>query len=270
MKNSKLKINYKVLAPILLPILILSLGINAVLIKKNAFKKNPAEILSSSTDAQGSLSLTKSVSAQEIYPLFECPCCGKSIDQCTCPMSKERKAFVDGLTAGDDPEDKIIMAYIKKYGLESFIDKNKQAQYKEKLISQAPADRPIIAVGPDSYDFGDISQKKGSVDTFFEIKNEGKSNLVIDKLETSCGCTSASIVYQNKEGPTFTMPGHGKENPTGWKVTIPPGEKAQLKVYYDPSVHQDFRGTATRTVSIFSNDSVEFEKKVQIDLNQVD
>ncbi|MBI5465560.1 hypothetical protein HY946_03030, partial [Candidatus Gottesmanbacteria bacterium] len=87
---------------------------------------------------------------------------------------------------------------------------------------------------------------------------------------TSCGCTSVSMVYKEVEGPLFAMAGHGTNNPANWQVVIPAGEKAQLKVYYDPDVHQDFRGAATREVYVYSNDPIDFEKKIVIELNQVD
>ena len=89
-------------------------------------------------------------------------------------------------------------------------------------------------------------------------------------MDTSCGCTSAAIVYQGKEGPRFAMAGHGIESPTDWQVVIPAGEKAQLKAYYDPNVHKDFRGAAVREIYIFSSDPIDFEKKVKVELNQVD
>ncbi|MDP3995768.1 MAG: DUF1573 domain-containing protein, partial [bacterium] len=167
--------------------------------------------------------------------------------------------------------DEIILAYIKKYGLDSFIDEEKQQEYRELLIKEAPADRPVISLSPSSFDFGDVSQKEGVAATLFIVKNEGEKDLVIDRLETSCGCTSASIVFQGEEGPTFNMPGHDiNEQIEGWQVVIAPGDEAQLKVYYDPDVHEDFRGPAIRTISIFSNDSLDFEKKVTVELNQVD
>lgn len=264
MKNQQLITTSKILVLISFIILFLGIGSKTFLTKDRDFssKKNLTEIFSFSV---------KPVSAQEIYPIFECPCCGKPIDQCTCPMAKERRAFVDGLTSGDISEEEAIMIYAKKYGLESFIDEKKKEEFTEKLIQAAPADRPIIMVNPDSFDFDDVSQEKGVVTTFFEIENEGKSDLVIEKLETSCGCTSASIIDHGLEGPKFSMPGHGANEQIGdWQVIIPPGEKAQLKVYYDPNVHEDFRGAVTRTVSIFSSDPINFEKKVTIELDQVD
>ena len=114
------------------------------------------------------------------------------------------------------------------------------------------------------------AKKKGTVAAFFMIKNEGKKDLVIERLDTSCGCTTASIVFQGKEGPRFAMVGHGIENPKDWKLSIPPGQSAQLKVYYDPNVHKDLRGAVIREIYIYSNDPIDFEKKVQIELNQVD
>ena len=64
------------------------------------------------------------------------------------------------------------------------------------------------------------------------------------------------------------MEGHGQENPTDWEVAIKPGDTAVLQVYYDPTVHPDLIGPVTRTVSVFSNDPVEFETKVTIFLEQ--
>ena len=58
----------------------------------------------------------------------------------------------------------------------------------------------------------------GVVTTAFNFRNDGRSDLVINNINTSCGCTSASIVYNGEESPVFTMPGHGKENPKDWAL----------------------------------------------------
>lgn len=215
----------------------------------------------------------KTTSAQEIYPLFQCPCCGQPLDpeNICCPMAAERITYIDGLVQGRLPEDEVILAYVQKYGLESFIDDSKKEEFKKKLISQAPADRPIIEVIPEYHDLGDVSQQGGVVTAIFEIKNNGESDLTINRLETSCGCTSAAIIYKDEEGPRFAMPGHGINEGIGdWQVVIPAKEAAQLKVYYDPDVHPDFRGAAIREISVYSDDPVDFQKKVRIELNQVE
>lgn len=232
---------------------------------------NGSQLLPKSADKVAG-AVIQQVSAKEIYPIFLCPCCGKPLDpdNICCGMAQERITFIDGLIAGTMSKEEVIMAYVKKYGLDSFVDKNQADEFKKKLIKTAPVDRPIISISPEAIDLGDISQAKGEINTLFEIINTGKNDLIINKLETSCGCTSAVIVYQDKEGPRFSMPGHGKDGPTDWQVIIPAGEKALLKVYYDPNVHQDFRGAAIREIYIFSNDPINFETKVKIELNQVD
>lgn len=212
--------------------------------------------------------LIKSAQAQEIYDTFTCPCCGKPIDSDCCGMAEERKKYADSLMASGKSEEEVILEYSKKYGLDSFADQEKAKEFKEKLIADAPSDRPMLTINPESKDLGDISQKDGLTNTLFEIKNEGQKDLVINKLETSCGCTSASVVYQGKEGPKFTMPGHGQENPTDWQVTIKPGDSAQLKIYYDPTIHKDLEGSVIREIYVYSNDPIDFERKASIELNQ--
>lgn len=246
-------------------ILAASLVISFALIQRNGSKlqKNTYKIAGS---------IIQPVSAEGIYPMFICPCCGKPLDpkNICCGMAKEMIDYIDVLAAKNLPEKEIILTFVKKYGADSFVDKNKAKEMKEELIKTAPADRPIISLTPETFDFGDVSQKGGIVTTFFELKNEGERDLTIDRLDSSCGCTSASIVFEGKEGPRFAMPGHGVKNPEDWKLTIPAEKNAQLKVYYDPDVHKDFRGAAIREISVFSNDPIDFEKKVKIELNQTD
>lgn len=215
---------------------------------------------------------TKLVNAQGIYPLFFCPCCGKPLDKnnICCEQAKERIDYIDTLVSEGKSEKEIILAYVKKFGVNSFVDKNKAEEVKKELTQTAPAERPIISLTPEIYDFGDVSQKKGKVFTSFTLRNEGKSNLVISKMDTSCGCTFASIIFEGNQSPFFTMPGHGSENPSWAGVTIPAGKEAELRVMYDPEVHRDFRGAATREIYVYSNDPINFETKVTVDLNQVD
>lgn len=243
--------------------LILFLGKNA-LTGKNTISGQAADILN--------ISASKTVSAQEIYPMFLCPCCGQPLDpkNICCPMAKERIEYIDSLIKIGGSKEEILLAYAQKYGLNSFADKNKQKKFQEELVKTAPSQRPIIILNPHSLDIGDVSEKKGLVSVFFTLKNEGQKDLIINKLDTSCGCTSAAIVYQNNEGPRFAMAGHDIKSPLDWSLTIPPGDQAQLKAYYDPAVHKDFRGPATREIYIYSNDPINFEKTVTVELNQID
>ena len=50
---------------------------------------------------------------------------------------------------------------------------------------------------------------------------------------------------------------------------IGPDETAQLKIYYDPTVHRNLRGPVTRIITIYTNDPINPQKDVRIDVNQV-
>lgn len=277
--NSKNKESIKYKNFLLSPLFIFSLSISFVVIGLLIFSAIKANILKNyqiadSDKAGNKKNLIAPANAAEIYPEFICPCCGQPLnpDRICCGAMKERIDFIDEqVSAGFSQEEIMIMA-VKEFGINSLAKPEVKEEIKNKLLAQAPQDSPRIVFAIDSLDLGEVSQAKGIVSAFFDFKNEGKSDLVINKLSTSCGCTSASIVYHDIEGPTFTMPGHGKKNPQNWSVSIAPGEKAQLKVYYDPNAHGKQKEKVlpiTRTISVFSNDPVDFEKQIKIELNQI-
>jgi hypothetical protein len=133
----------------------------------------------------------------------------------------------------------------------------------------ATAQAPKILVAPIFYDFGDVSLAGGVVSTVMTIKNEGGSDLVLNDMDSSCGCTTASVSKDEKEGPVFGMRMHGT-NPVGWSETLKSGETALLNIYYDPEVHPELRGPVTREIALFSNDPKNSVQVIRIDVNQVD
>ncbi|MDP3882931.1 MAG: DUF1573 domain-containing protein [Candidatus Staskawiczbacteria bacterium] len=226
-------------------------------------------------DRIAGISIIETVSAAEIDSMFFCPCCQNPLDKenICCGQAQERIDYIDLLISKNFSKKEIISDYVKKFGIDSFVDEAQEQEFKKELEKTAPLDRPIISLDKSYIDLGDISQKNGIANAFFEIKNTGRTDLVISKMDTSCGCTSSTITFDGIEGPSFSMdmpmPGQ-PENPTDWSIAIPAGKTAQLKVYYDPNVHKDLKGPVTREVSIYSNDPVNSKIKVQIDLNQVD
>jgi len=127
---------------------------------------------------------------------------------------------------------------------------------------------PSMAISSQSYDFGRVSVSGGVVTTSFLIQNRGQGDLVIEDMDTSCGCTSASIIYRGEEGPKFNMREHGT-NPSRWSQRIHPGEEAYLKVYYNPRVHADLRGEVIRVVNLYTNDPAKPVVKVKVRVVQV-
>ena len=55
-----------------------------------------------------------------------------------------------------------------------------------------PLPGPRIAVEPSAHDFGDALQQK-TLTKEFSIRNFGSADLVIENVQTSCGCTVADL-----------------------------------------------------------------------------
>lgn len=86
-----------------------------------------------------------------------------------------------------------------------------------------------------AYDFGTISMAAGNASHTFTISNLSALPVAIEKIYTSCMCTTALLdVGGEKFGP-YGMPGHGfipKIN-----KTIDSGTEAEIEVVFDPAAH---------------------------------
>lgn len=124
-------------------------------------------------------------------------------------------------------------------------------------------DAPEIQITPNTYNFRKVPASEGVAKTNFEIKNTGASKLTISGMETSCGCTTASIEKDEQAGPVFGM----HDNPTNWSVSIEPDQTATLTVFFDPNFHRNASGPVTRTISIFSDDPRKSKKDIIVNAN---
>jgi len=214
---------------------------------------------------------TIEISQTGYYGMFQCSCCGRSIDANCCGMAKQRKAYVDELLLDGVEENELVYKMVKKFGFDVLMDQSKEQEVRDYIMDQAPENPAQIEIEPSSYDFGTISQADGIISTEFTIKNTGKSDLVIENIDTSCMCTSASIIYDGVESSTFGMSMHGT-NPKNFALSIPSGKTAVLKVFYDPMAHgiqKKQSTTIVRTVTLVSNDPNDFQKKATIRLTQL-
>jgi hypothetical protein len=121
---------------------------------------------------------------------------------------------------------------------------------------------PEISVSPPNYDFGSITQRE--VSTTVQVRNDGDSDLVIEGISTSCGCTSAVLRVGGRSSPTFGM----HDNPSGWSETLLPNQAALLDITYDATLHPD-NGPVLRIVYIKSNDPARPEVEVELTANVV-
>lgn len=101
---------------------------------------------------------------------------------------------------------------------------------------------PEISVSPSSFDFGTIVQGDGPVSTTFIVENTGGEALTINRLSTSCGCTTA------------------KMDTSDFKA----GEQRTMSVTFDPRVHKDQTGLIERVVYLQTSDPGRPEVEIDI------
>ena len=140
--------------------------------------------------------------------------------------------------------------------------------YALLFYKPSASNRGVLRAAKLEHNFGMVSVREGIKEAKIPLINIGEGVLKITGLDSSCGCTSASIVSNDGEGPRFHMSGHGK-NPKDWSTVIKPGEQAFLKVYYNPTVHAKTRGAVTRIVTIYSDDQANPEQQVKIKVFQI-
>ena len=147
----------------------------------------------------------------------------------------------------------VAIALIVLLGIVWIAKPNPQINKETASLSSSPNSNGILSVeGSSDYDFGTVSMAKGDVKYLFKIKNTGTEAVVINKIYTSCMCTTATIDIGNKKFGPYGMPGHGfipKIN-----EALNPGEEADVEVTFDPKAHGPAGvGRIERVVSIENN-----------------
>ncbi len=87
---------------------------------------------------------------------------------------------------------------------------------------------PNAMFGKTVHDFGKIAEEIGKATCTFEFVNTGSAPLLINKVGTSCGCTT----------PSYT------------KDPILPGEKGEIKVQYSTTGRV---GAFEKSINVFTN-----------------
>ena len=107
---------------------------------------------------------------------------------------------------------------------------------------EAVDETAAILVTPSSFDFGEIVQSEGIVSTTFDIKNVGDQTLTMNRLSTSCGCTTALMDMSD----------------------LDPGETRAMTVTFDPMTHPDQLGMIERVVYLQTSDPTQPEIEIDI------
>ncbi len=104
-----------------------------------------------------------------------------------------------------------------------------------------------VMVEPAEVSYGDIFQAGGKVSATVVVSNVGESPLELDRISTSCGCTTADMDMTD----------------------MPPGESRDMTITFDPSVHPDQFGRIVRVVYLQTSDPDSPETEIDVTGNVI-
>jgi hypothetical protein len=105
------------------------------------------------------------------------------------------------------------------------------------LLTACGGSQPEVDLETAEFDFGDVVNGV-IMEKDLRVSNIGKTDLVVDTVTTTCGCTTANLD----------------------SMTIPAGGTATLHIEFDSGAHgPDLTGHIMRQVILFSNDPVQPE-----------
>jgi hypothetical protein len=111
------------------------------------------------------------------------------------------------------------------------------------LTAEQLANAPVAEFAPKTYDFGEMNQGDKKEHTF-TLTNKGKSDLIIRRVRSSCGCTAVA--------PS--------------KKVIAAGETAPIKVTFDS---RGKRGRQSKSITVITNDPKNSTTTLRISSNIV-
>lgn len=128
--------------------------------------------------------------------------------------------------------------YKNSVGVSATIEEDFSSLTPEQL-----ANAPEASFEPTTFDFGDMKQGDKKSHTFM-LTNNGKSDLIIRRVRSSCGCTAVA--------PS--------------KSTIAPGETAPIEVTFDS---RGKRGRQSKSITVITNDPKNSTATLRISSNVV-
>jgi len=175
------------------------------------------------------------------------------------------RAYIDALIEAGISKEDIFYKVAKKFSLNTILDARIKKDVEKRLIKEIGVKRPQIILESNSFDFGQVSKRKGKISKVFKFANHGNTPLIITNIKTSCPCATASLKVNKKKTPHFGTEGA----PKNWQIEIKPGGNGELELMIDLKSEHVKRGKLIREVSIFSNDPVysEVTAKVEADVN---
>jgi len=140
------------------------------------------------------------------------------------------------------------------------ISSGEKSQVPITNYSVQDKNRPIVDTTETSFDMGTI-HVSDTKEKDFAIKNTGTKPLLLSEISSSCGCTSAQIIYKGILSKAFSM-----HNQSNYVAQIEPNTSAIVKVVYMPFTMPVY-GVVERQVFMSTNDPTKPKLEFKIKAN---
>jgi len=155
----------------------------------------------------------------------------------------------------------LLFSFVFIGGAYFVISSGEKPQISITTYSSQDKNRPIIKTPETSYDMGTI-KVSDTKEKEFIVKNTGTRPLLLSEISSSCGCTSAQIIYKGTLSKEFSM--HSQSD---YVAQIEPNTSAIVKVVYMPFTMPVY-GVVERQVFMTTNDpskpKLEFKIKANV------
>ena len=95
--------------------------------------------------------------------------------------------------------------------------------------------KSALSAAETAYDFGVITMRGGNVSHVFKVANPTDQDITVERLSTSCMCTTAYIVEGTSRAGPFGMPGMGFAIQANRLFRA--GQAVDIEVVFDPNAH---------------------------------
>lgn len=137
--------------------------------------------------------------------------------------------------------------FVIMIGAALLISAGQKPEPPKAVFSSQDQDRPKVETTQIFFNMGEIKVSDVK-QADFQFKNSGTQPLQILNINSSCGCTTGQIIYND-----FTSKEYGMHNQSGFVTEIAPGTTATLRLIYRPATMPVY-GLVEREVYVNTND----------------
>ena len=105
----------------------------------------------------------------------------------------------------------------------------------QAIAAPLPTTAGSLSSPDGEFDFGAVSMRGGKVKHRYSFRNGGDSPVTIERIYTSCMCTTATFMKGPRIVGSYGMPGHGPLPAVN--EILAPCETAYIDATFDPAAH---------------------------------